>query len=305
MKSRSLLILALLLLIAAALPSCKSPTTPAQSSAFTLILPDSTVAWGDSAVMMVIPAKPLSSSSLFAWTFGDSSSLVSRSDTIIHYYPDTGVFTVKVDLNDTSNKSQLGTVSGTVHVAARHFNLALLQTMGYVDVSWQCRVDTIETKSGSPLYNEPCSPSSTDPLTWSGTNFSAGSSYSQKNQGPSEYQLFEGGDTVYGNVDMERSQLLSFTISEGNSITVADTDNGFVTGWGESNCNATFSAENLPFRMESDSDMVFEAENNFTKSDSDNQQLYDSERFGNETFSIKSNFSDSTVYRYIRIRFHK
>ncbi len=50
----------LLLLITAALPSCKSPTATTQSSLFTLILPDSTVAWGDSAMMRVVPAKPLS-----------------------------------------------------------------------------------------------------------------------------------------------------------------------------------------------------------------------------------------------------
>ena len=49
--------LLILLLIAAAIPSCKSPTAIPQSSAFTLFLPDSTVAWGDSAMMRVVPAK--------------------------------------------------------------------------------------------------------------------------------------------------------------------------------------------------------------------------------------------------------
>ncbi len=303
----------LLLLIAATLPSCKSPTTTTQSSEFTLILPDSTIAWGDSAMMRVVPTKPLSSSSVFIWTFGDSSSLVSQSDTIIHYYPDAGVFSVKVVLNDTSNNSHLGVESGTVDVAARHFNLALLQSMPYVDFTFQCHIDT----SATPCWGEGVCGSAPViiPLTWNGPNFTMGSGYNTSHQdtlapGYSEWDAESGDDSLSGLLDLNSSQIITFSQGVNFTMQAQDLENGNVASGCWSFTTTMYSAENVPFIHESDTDVVFEAKEDLVKNASYENSISDKVRFcsdgtGEESFRATANFADSTVNRYVIIRFHK
>ncbi|HET6401799.1 MAG TPA: PKD domain-containing protein, partial [Candidatus Kapabacteria bacterium] len=276
-----------------------------------MILPDSAIAWGDSATMSVVSSTPLSSSSIYAWSFGDSSTLLSRNDTIIHYYLNPGDFTVKVDLTDTSNHQSLGTQSGTVHVVATHFNLALLQTMKYVDFTFQCQTDTSSTACwGEGLCG---SAPGLIPLTWNGANFSMGSSYNTSHQdtltpGYGEWDAERGEDSLGGLLDINSSQLIRF--SQGVSFTKQEQDfeNGFVAGGCWSTSNTTCSAENVPFIRESDTDVVFEAKEDLAKNAYYENSISDKVRFcsdgqGDQSFRATANFADSTVHRYIIIRF--
>jgi PKD domain len=294
------------MLIAAAIPSCKSPTTTTESSEFTLILPDSTVAWGDSAMMRVVSSKPLSSSSVYTWLFGDSSTLLSRNDTIIHYYLDTGVFTVKVDLKDTSNKSQLGIQAGTVNVAARHFNLALLQSMPYVDVIWNANVgsDTIPTLPILCRYCgflDPAPFSFINSLTWNGVGFDMQES-SGFNYGNSATGMSDTGSaqfSVAGSVDPTLTQLVGFSDDSNTYSFYADsyTDPNFSLGTYQS----SFSVNDIPFKSESDTDVVFEAIGKASSNAIYNSSLFDNGGNMGE-LNVQSQFNQ--VFSVI-IRFHK
>jgi PKD domain len=305
MKIQKVLSLMLLLLIAATLPSCKSPTATTESSAFTLILPDSTVAWGDSAMMRVVSSKPLSSSSVYTWSFGDSSTLLSRDDTIIHYYLDTGVFTVKVDLKDTSNKSQLGIQAGTVNVTARHFNLALLQSMPYVDVTWNANVgrDTIQTQPILCRYCgfvDPVPFSFINPL-WNGVEFDMNES-SGFNYGYSATGMSDTGSaqvSVAGSVDPTLTQLVGFSDDTNTYYFYADsyTDPNFFLQTYQS----SFRVNDIPFKSESDTDVVFEGIGKTLSG-----AIYTSSLFSNGgnmgQLNVQSQFNQ--VFSVI-IRFHK
>ncbi len=300
----------IVLLIAAAIPSCKSPTSTTQSSLFTLILPDSTVAWGDSAVMRVVPAKSLNVSSVFTWTFGDSSSLVSQSDTIIHYYPDTGMFTVKVDLNDTSTKSRLGIEAGTVNVAARHFNLALLQSMPYVEFSWQSQINT----TASTCWHDAgvCgSAPGIIPLTWNGTTFTMISNYNTSHQvaydnNDGEWDAENGNDSLTGLVDINSSQIVNFFHNINYTMQEFDTTYGMIDGGCWTAVDTKYTAEGVPFIQVSDTDIVFEAKEELAKNASYINNIQDyTPHCGDASFSTIANFADSTVDRYVIIRFHK
>ncbi len=308
-QARSFQSLLFLLLIAAALPSCKSPTATTQPSAFTLILPDSTVAWGDSAMMRVVSSKPLSSSSVYIWTFGDSSSLVSRNDTIIHYYPDTGVFTVKVDLNDTSNQDRLGIQSGMVHVAARHFNLGLLQSMKYVDVSWNAFVDTIIT--GSPLAGACGAPGSNEniivPLSWTGTGFSMSADTSYTDSIPGELEAGFGSESIGegGSFDLAFTQITNFSQNL-NDVSFSGQERV-----GNFFCYSTYGSSlsigRIPFKSASDSDMIFEAFGMVSKNGAYQSTIYGRGNGGEHTIQYNGTWTEAnpSFIPYIRIHFHK
>lgn len=278
---------------------------PLNAPTLTLNVP-ATGFWGDSCVMIVQSSLPLKSSWSYTWAFGDSTTLTSSQDTIQHYFLTPGTFTVRVALNDTVHHILLASKSATISVTARHFNLALLQSMKYVDVIWQCRADTELTENGLVLGVPPCSqsPMTAGSLAWSGTNFSYTFNKSTKMQEPSEYDSTWSGQTVSGSVDVSSSQLLSFSSSGGEFAIRADTDNGLVLGGNLFDCSSALSAGNLPFKAESDTDLVFEATEGLTKNASYSANSYYSERFGNGAFTIKSNFSDSTIHRYVILRFH-
>jgi hypothetical protein len=311
MRPRNILDLLLLLLISAALPSCKSPTATTQPPAFTLILPDSTVAWGDSAIMRVIPAKPLNSSSVFTWSFGDSSSLVSRNDTIIHYYPDTGVFTVKVALNDTSNRSQLGTQSGTVTVAARHFNLALLQSMKYVEITWMATVRSVidpSFSSNNCIFVTP----GIKALTWNGLNFSMNSNW----ENASRY--FDSATGV-GTLDStsEAISLKGNTDINFSEISLSSDSDYFVIGayynaWGQlyqvngaCSLSSSFISGNIPFKSGSDTDLVFEATRNNINGANYTYFNQSTQETNVATIQSTALWSNEPAVPFIRIRFHK
>ena len=200
------------LLLAALIPSCKSPISTTQSSAFTLILPDSAIAWGDSATMSVVSSTPLSSSSIYAWSFGDSSTLLSRNDTIIHYYLNPGDFTVKVDLTDTSNHQSLGTQSGTVHVVARHFDLALLHTMNHLDLTWltPIRSDTITDGYGYLECEPYVYPVTFGPFAWNGMGFTMHDSSASGSTSGLIYDTSSETTLISANVDPDKTQLAGF-----------------------------------------------------------------------------------------------
>jgi|GEM_PF-5316604 len=301
------------LLLAAMIPSCKSPISTTLSSAFTLILPDSAVKWGDPATMIVASTSPLSASSIYTWSFGDSSSLLSRNDTIIHYYLNPGDFTVKADLIDTSNHHSLGTQSGRVDVAARHFNLALLQSMPYVDFIFQCRTDTSSTAcwgegvcGAAPVLI---------PLSWNGDNFNMGSNYNTSHHdtltpGYGEWDAESGDDSLSGLVDTNLSKLIRFSQRVGFTKQEQDFENGLVAGGCWSTSSTTCSTENVPFIRESETEVIFEAKEDLVKNAHYENSISDKVRFcsdgqGDQTFQATANFADSTVHRYVMIRFHK
>ena len=311
MQSGRVLSLMLLLLIAAAIPSCKSPTATTQSSEFTLILPDSTVAWGDSAMMRVVPTKPLSSASVFTWTFGDSSSLVSRSDTIIHYYPDTGVFSVKVNLNDTSNKSQLGTESGTVDIVARHFNLALLQSMPYVEITWIATVQSVidpSFPSNNCIFVTP----EIKPLTWNGLNFSMNSNsvnsgrYYDSSTGVGTLDSTSETMSLIGNTDVNFSGISLSNDSGYFGIGAYYNASGYLYQVnGGCSLRSSFISGNIPFKSASDTDLVFQATGNDISSAS--YTYFNQWTHETDVVTIQSNalWSNEPVVPFIRIRFHK
>ncbi|MFI5201727.1 MAG: PKD domain-containing protein [Candidatus Kapaibacterium sp.] len=284
------------LLLAGVIPSCKSPISTTPPPAFTLILPDSAVKWGDSATMIVSSTAPLSATSIYTWSFGDSSSLLSRSDTIIHYYLNPGDFSVKVDLSDTSNHHSLGTQSETVHVVARHFDLALLQSMKYVTITWQSKTSILIRGYFNP---GPCPPFFyNNPLQWNDTMFSMDYNFFVSD---SPYGKHSGESSIYGNADMNFTQLEAFSIDTSSY--------SFLVTWnGTPECNQTYDAvfrtTALPFKTESDTDVVFEAAGDLTKNASFHS-TFSTNLFTSDTQTISSDFTNSTVDRHIIIRFHK
>jgi len=298
------------LLLAGMIPSCKSPISTTQSSAFTLILPDSAVAWGDSALMRVVPSMPLDSSSIYTWSFGDSSTLLSRKDTIIHYYLNPGDFTVKVDLNDTSNHQSLGTQSGTVHVVARHFDLALLQSMIKMDIIVHspfsesnalnlCQPPNIFLMDTPFVVELPFADStlrlSNEFISWNQTGFSQ--STKEDDTGFQSEKIIQ--DSVYTNTD----SLLS-------KISYTESQYGFLwyqaAGPGSPFCRQEewdqISLTDIPFVSESDTDVVFELDGEASHSCQVTAKGTSSSIGDSTTFSVQANWNN---FSYVIIRFHK
>ena len=212
---------------------------------------------------------------------------------------------MKVDLNDTSTHDHLGTESGTVHVAARHFNLALLQTMKYVDVTISAHIDTSYSGNIGPL----CHPIPDMNLlggyvNWNDSVCLNNSSYSSSNYDTAtgEDNTESGYDSLVGVFDPESTELLKF--SEGQEFIFqgrnTKTLNGCYTAEG-----IVFKIENIPFQSQTGTDLVFEGKNQIIRNAYYSKSLEISERFyGDNTLSINANFKTNSS-QYIRIRFHK
>jgi PKD repeat protein len=393
MKSRSLLSLLLLLLIAAALPSCKSPTAPAPTGpTLTLILPDSahvfdtvtfrshypdylkitwyyawqfgdsgkasttdtgvthvydsagtytvqvslkdtdgtiiakqsaavqimplnvptltltvpdTTYWGDSCVMSVSSSQPLKAGWKFSWSLGDSTA-VTGTDSVLHYYLTPGNYKVTVSLNDTVHHILLASKSAIIPVVARHFNLALLQSMKYVSVTWSTflKSDTVAPIGfGNSCDVMPYRSDITKPLLWSGAGFvmHANSSWNDSSIFPHELYPPQGSESILdsGTLDPGLTQLTSFS---------QDSNVWFYSGsTGTFYCNATYNASlsinSIPFASESDSDVVFAALGTISKNGNYSSSTQTSANGG--SWSIKSQGSLSRPNSYIILRFHK
>ncbi len=102
MRPHSILSLVFLLLIAAAIPSCKSPISPTPAGpTLTLILPDSAHVF-DTVTLRAHYSDSLKPTWDYAWQFGDSTKASTRDTAISHIYDSAGTYTVQVALTDTA-----------------------------------------------------------------------------------------------------------------------------------------------------------------------------------------------------------
>ncbi len=300
------------LLFAAMLPSCKSPTTPTQPAAnpLSITVPDSARVF-DTVTFRAHYADSTKPSWKYEWLFGDSTKASTTDTSITHVYDSAGTYSVQVTLADTTSGQTIAKQTGLLSIVARHFNLALLQTMPYVDFTWQARADT--SYSAQWFTANPCgSPPTIKPLTWSGTNFSMGSSYSGSHQsspqpGYGEWDTESGSDTLNGMVDISSSQLITFSQNDNYAKQELDSEDYMIAGGCYTPIDATsYSAIAVPFLSESDSDVVFEANGDLAKNAFFKYNIQAYGRFTSaQNFSITANFADATVNRYVIIRFHK
>jgi hypothetical protein len=261
-----------------------------------LTVPNS-VFWGDSAILIVHSSLPLKPTWAYSWSLGDSTTLTSAQDTILHYFVNPGTLTVRVSLNDTAHHVLLGSQTGTVQVAARHFNLALLQSMKYVDVTWSANLieQGGECPTGGSAYSKG------NPLHWNGSEFSIDSSYSYYDTSNLDYSLGHGSYSLQGKID--------------NANTLVDSLSNLINGYGDygelnvrdlGNCTASSAlfCTCVPFREETDSEIVFEVFGDMTKNFS-----YTSSASGNYFGSGPSSGHASADWtkgnRSVIVRFHK
>ncbi len=100
-RNQKVLSLLFLLLLATAIPSCKSPIAPSPAGPMlTLMLPDSARAF-DSVTFRVHYSDSIKPTWDYAWQFGDSTKASTRDTTISHIYDSAGTYTVQVALTDT------------------------------------------------------------------------------------------------------------------------------------------------------------------------------------------------------------
>ncbi len=187
------------------------PVMPLNAPTLTLTVPD-TVYWGDSCVMSVASSQPLRSAWKYTWTLGDSASVSSRQSSILHWYLTPGNYTVRVELDDTVNHILLGSQIDSVHVVARHFDLALLNEMRFATVL--CAGRLISTESG--MDPQPLSPEMAfiyKPLTWNDFQFEMDTQYSWYDSSSGSSGSFEW--SCGGGVDSNTTMILS--VLGGNS----------------------------------------------------------------------------------------
>jgi hypothetical protein len=266
--------------------------------ALSLTVPNS-VFWGDSAELIVQSSRILKSSWSYTWAFGDSTSLTSSEDTIQHYFLNPGTLTIRVTLNDTIHHILLASQSASISVTARHFNLALLQLMPYVDVTWNANI----------IKQFPCSlcggswGGSAKPLAWSGTLFTMDTTYKFSSPDPMDFDSGGGGNSESGNIDPGLTQLVKFSSDTNGYLNSGETNGG---SWCYSTSSSSFNITNVPFKQESDSDVVFEASGNLLRNASYNYSGSSNDRFlGNCSLQWYPIWTDMTANPYIIIRFHK
>ena len=228
---------------------------PLNGPALTLTAPD-TVYWCDSCILSVSSSQPLQPTWRYTWSFGDTTTTYStQQDSVLHWYLNPGDYTVRVELDDTARHIPLASRTTTVHVVARHFDLALLQSMKYVEVNWQAFFSTQIQGTGGIVCGPQFPPAL--PLTWSGTGF-----------------------TMLDTVNLHDSQENGFAVasiqwsgsfdSEFTHIFIATDSNGeFYSGQtqpGSFFCDLTWESSFFSaaiFQSESDSEVVFKARGPF------------------------------------------
>jgi hypothetical protein len=384
----------LLLLIAAALPSCKSPTatTPAGPT-LTLILPDST-GFDELVSMSVTSSQPFPANAIFVWNFGDSvvdttavpsathtyvvsnaykvvvqlmdsmhrQSIASASSSITvgtgptitmnapdtvsfgaafdvqaaastwrtpgwafqwswgdssstfardsaeHAYLNPGTYSVRVSLMDTIAHRSLASASALVHVVARHFNLALLQSMTVVDYTFRAFGDTIiqgntSNSCGGPGYVS----NRIGPLVWSNNGYTISAHTSYRDSTPGFQEPAFGSENIFesGTFDPAFTQLTSFLQGEyDTNFSGQDQPGNFFC---YSTYQSSLSINRVPFISSSDSDVVFEAYGMISQNGTYQSTIYGRSIGGELTIQYKGSWvsANPTFTPYIRIRFHK
>ena len=268
---------------------------PFNGPTLTLTVPDTNY-WGDSCVMSVSSSQPLKAGWKFSWSLGDSTT-VTATDSVLHYYLTPGIYKVIVNLNDTVRHILLASRSATVQVVARHFDLALLQSMRYVDVTWNARV------TGAPPNSDQFLGIKT--ITWFQNSFSMDSSYS--------YYVADSiaGRTNTGSFDSFRSGSVDSALTQLWGFSAKDTTSsgGDYYHWQlpfYNNSNQYFSIDDVPFRTQSDSDVIFEANGNLIKNASCGNSFSSMDFNGVKSSGEgQADWTDLSVKPYVIIRFHK
>ncbi len=286
----------------AGITSCTPPTTPINiptpNPTITLVLPD-TAFWGDSVLMVAHTSIPLKPTWCYSWTFGDSSTLLTTQDSIIHYYQSTGNFGVKVVLNDTLSKTTLVSRTATIQVIPRHFDLALLQSMPFVTLTWQATwpqkpITCMESRCGSSGTAQPGS------LSWKGNDFSDTASFSYNNPYTGR---FDSGSSTYsqgGTFDSNFTQLTSYSENSGISTSSGTTNGG---SFCYDQHSSIFNISGVRFKRESPMEVVFESRGPLIQHASNHEWFSSRARFvGSCSDGGSPVWTDSS---YVTIRFHK
>jgi len=283
--------------------SCKSPnapSTPSPTSVLSLTLPDSARVF-DTVTFRAHYSDSIHTGWKFEWQFGDSSKASTKDTTISHVYDSAGTYTVLVSLVD-SNGMVIAKDSATIQVVARHFNLALLQSMKYVD--YYNYGTTFGTTEPNGSTGGSWSVGSGKLLTWKGMNFSYDTSYHYYGQftaGRYTYRVDSGnwGSSISGSIDSLRTHIILFE-EMSSTISRSFLSNG--EDLSQSSGDSNFSVSDVPFIYESDSDVVFKSTGrliNASDGTSSSSQL-------NGNFSAQSStevWSDPNSR--IVVRFHK
>jgi hypothetical protein len=270
---------------------------PFNGPTLTLTVPDTNF-WGDSCVMSVSSSQPLKPGWKFSWSLGDSTT-ISGVDSVLHYYLTPGNYKVTVSLNDTVHHILLASKSAIVPVVARHFNLALLQSMPYVTVTWNATV----------IEQFPCLlcggswGGSAKPLAWNGTIFTMDTTYKFNSSSGLDFDSGGGGNSTNGNIDSSFTKLIAFSSDTNGYLNSGETDGG---SWCYSTSTSSLTIADVPFKQESDSDIVFEACRKFISNASYNYSSSSNGRFaGNCSLNWSAIWTDTAVTPSVIIRFHK
>jgi hypothetical protein len=307
MQSGRVLSLMLLLLIAAAIPSCKSPNAPTPPGpTLTLILPDSALVF-DTVTFRVHYSDSIKPSWDYVWQFGDSTKASSKDTSILHVYDSAGTYTISVSLVD-SNGITIAKQSVTIQILARHFNLALLQSMPYVNVSWSAFVESYTTINAGSYQGYSYQRNITTPLLWNGTGFSLQDSSSYNNiydTTQANFEQFDGAEEIstLGSFDSGLSELVSFVQDSNISETFIERS---YSESGQTTYQNSLNFNSIPFKSESDTDLVFEE---FGGNGYYNSSYHEIDNFDDVTIQSQAYWSGpfvpSTPIPYIIIRFHK
>jgi hypothetical protein len=225
---------------------------PLNGPTLTLTVPDTNY-WGDSCVMSASSSQPLKPGWKFSWSLGDSTT-VTGADSVLHYYLTPGNYKVTVSLNDTVRHIPLASKSVTIPVVARHFNLALLQSMPYVDY-----FDNGKSIPGAGSGGSWVSYTGQQ-LIWKVLNFTYDTSYSYNyTYGSGNYGYVNsgnGGSSITGSVDSFATRIILFETGYSKSSSSVRNDGG---DWSKSTGEGNFNVTDIPFIEETDSDVVFQS----------------------------------------------
>jgi hypothetical protein len=274
---------------------------PFNGPTLTLTVPDTNY-WGDSCVMSISSSQPLKAGWKYSWSLGDSTTVIG-ADSVLHYYLAPGIYKVMVNLNDTVHHILLASRTVTVPVVARHFNLALLQSMKYVDLTWLAEV--VSQTTGPGPYSCLDTIRGTKPILWNGLAFSIDSADTiSLSTGKNDTYGLTTSFLVAGSVDSNLSECVSFGT---DTIT-----NSYQTTWSQyTNCNTeiNFGIQNVMFVSQSDTEVIFRASSKYLINP------YYEFSFSNSVFtegggSINSQTDGSANWSslpntYVLIRFHK
>ncbi len=259
---------------------------PLNAPTLTLTVPDTNY-WGDSCAMSVSSSQPMKAGWKFSWSLGDSTS-VTGTDSVLHYYLVPRNYKVTVSLNDTVHHILLASQTAMISVAARHFNLALLQSMKYVVVQNGGYRD-MKSMGGDCNFGDFII---ADSPKWIGNNFS------DVRNGVTRYSGYPASAYLQGIIDKQLTQILNF--SDSGSANGSVTEQGFLMDAFSGSYSDNFN--NIPLKSQSDSEVVFEAVGPIINASSYGSGQGFHHSCGSDSYTYNTIFDDTSR---VIIRFHK